>query len=281
MNGYIILKSKEGEGSTFSVYLSGIEIPNVINPQRRHQQNTDFGVFNPSKVLIVDDIDYNRELLKGMFDNTNLIIFEAENGLQAVEMSLIEFPDIILMDIKMPVMDGIDATKLIKGNIVTSGIPIIAITASGVKEDEDFIFSNCDGYIRKPVSYDELFNELLKFLDFDEKNLSLNLNADFSDFNISIENDFSKIPAPKELIETLKILVEDRISNLIDYFVLDEIEKFVQEILNIGNEYSYIRLINFAEELISDIQTFDIEQIERKLKNMKKFINEIENIPGN
>ena len=58
----------------------------------------------------------------------------------------------------------------------------------------------------------------------------------------------------------------------------NDIEKFVQEILNIGNDFSYNRLINFAKELIIDIQTFDIEIIERKLKNMNKFINEIEKI---
>ena len=77
---------------------------------------------------------------------------EATNGKEGVELARIEKPDLILMDIQLPVMDGLEAIKLLKNDDVTKDIPIIALTAYAMKGDEKKIQeTGCDGYLSKPI----------------------------------------------------------------------------------------------------------------------------------
>ncbi len=84
-------------------------------------------------ILIVDDIDVNRELINEFFNNTQISVIEAENGKEGVAIVQEYKPDLVLMDIRMPVMDGHDATKIIKADSHTKYIPVIALTAAGMK----------------------------------------------------------------------------------------------------------------------------------------------------
>lgn len=113
---------------------------------------------NRKKVLIVDDQEKNRKLLKVLLQKSGYETIEAENGKEGIELALNIKPDLILMDIKMPVMDGITATKMLKSDNTTSKIPVIIVTSSAMKGDEEHIMSEtrCDYYITKPVDIKEL-----------------------------------------------------------------------------------------------------------------------------
>ncbi|MCP4673452.1 MAG: response regulator, partial [Desulfobacula sp.] len=78
-------------------------------------------------------------------------------------------PDLILLDMKMPKMDGYEASKKIKSQETSKNIPIIAVTASALKQDEEIIRQSCDSYLRKPVSQTTLIKNLMKFLAHSEK----------------------------------------------------------------------------------------------------------------
>ena len=118
-----------------------------------------------ARVLIVDDKTENRLLLKKIIEPLGFIVREAENGNQAVEIWETWSPNIILMDMRMPVMDGYEATRRIKSTTKGQATVIIAVTASALEEDRDVILSEgCDAYIRKPFRESEIFDEFEKHL---------------------------------------------------------------------------------------------------------------------
>ncbi len=119
-----------------------------------------------ARILIVDDDDRNRKLLRVILQNKGYETLEAENGLQALNTMKSQTPDLILMDIRMPVMDGIEATKKIKQESALSKIPVVVLTASATKEERERIetLSIFDDYIIKPIDVDDFINKVESIL---------------------------------------------------------------------------------------------------------------------
>ena len=97
-------------------------------------------------------------------ENHPFEILFANDGQEAIDIAITQKPNIILMDMKMPNVDGYTATKHIKENEETKKIPVIAITAAAMKTSEKEIRNVCDAYLKKPITESELLNELIKFL---------------------------------------------------------------------------------------------------------------------
>ena len=165
MGGEISVESEEGRGATFRIQLPAVEVaagqPEKLKPVPAELEQL---VFEPSTVLIVDDIDYNREILTAFLESQPFTIHYAENGQEAIEQARAIQPDIILLDMKMPVMDGYEASEKMKADEVLKSIPIIAITASALTQDEERIMMVCNGYLRKPVDKGKLIEALQCFL---------------------------------------------------------------------------------------------------------------------
>ena len=103
-------------------------------------------------VLIVEDNEDNRLIYSQYLTHGGFRVLEATNGAEGVEMARRERPDIVLMDISMPVMDGLTATRALKADEELRGIPVIALTAHAMTTDEVMAReAGCDGYISKPV----------------------------------------------------------------------------------------------------------------------------------
>ena len=117
------------------------------------------------KVLLVDDFEDTRLFLRLALEEHGFIVFEAENGETAVENAIREQPDVILMDLTMPLMDGFAATKLIRQNEEFKNVPIIAITAHQETDfRSDAKASGFDAYVTKPIDVNwlkELIDGLL------------------------------------------------------------------------------------------------------------------------
>lgn len=114
-----------------------------------------------SKVLLVDDNASNRKLSFTVLELGGHAVLQACNAEEALALARSEKPDIILMDIQMPGMDGLEATRIIKGDPTTRHIKVIALTALAMKGDRERILAaGCDGYMAKPVSYKELWSYL-------------------------------------------------------------------------------------------------------------------------
>ena len=116
------------------------------------------------RVLIVEDVELNRDLLVQLLEE-DYEILTATDGAAGVEMAAREHPDLILMDLSLPVVDGWEATRRIKADATLHGIPIIALTAHAMMGDEDKArASGCDDYLSKPIDEDLLFETLRRFL---------------------------------------------------------------------------------------------------------------------
>jgi len=118
-------------------------------------------------VLVVDDNEFNRELVRDILEDENIIVREADDGIKAVEIMKADIHkdiDVILMDIRMPVMDGIEATCLIRqGNGPNANVPIIAMTANTFEADrKELLSKGMNGVIAKPVDVDTLAGQIAK-----------------------------------------------------------------------------------------------------------------------
>lgn len=103
-------------------------------------------------VLIAEDNMDNRIIYATMLSHVGYRVVEADNGVEAVRVARTERPDIILMDISMPLMDGYEATRVLKADPQTRGIPIVAVTAHAMVTDRDAAKeAGCDDYVSKPV----------------------------------------------------------------------------------------------------------------------------------
>lgn len=117
------------------------------------------------KVLIADDTEYNRDLLVQLLEDDYDVV-EAVDGGEAVQMAEQERPNLILMDLGMPVMDGWEATTRIKANVDLKDIPVIAVTSHAMVGDERKAREvGCDDYAAKPIDEDELMGKIKKLLE--------------------------------------------------------------------------------------------------------------------
>ncbi len=117
------------------------------------------------KILVVDDTEWNRELLVQLLHDEYEIV-EAVDGGDGIKKAEQEKPDLILMDLGMPVMDGWEATRKIKANSELKHIPVIAVTSHAMVGDEMTAReSGCGDYVAKPIDQDELIRKVKKYLD--------------------------------------------------------------------------------------------------------------------
>jgi signal transduction histidine kinase len=167
MDGSIAVKSEPDKGSVFSFYIS-LELckdEDWVEAEETHMLTQNFAGHT---ILVVEDNDINREIAGAIFGEMGLITDFAEDGEKGVEAFMAKNYDLIFMDIRMPVMDGIEATQKIRGierqrtllDIDTEHIhhvPIIAMTANAMKEDKEAsLAAGMDGHISKPISLTEI-----------------------------------------------------------------------------------------------------------------------------
>jgi CheY-like chemotaxis protein len=113
------------------------------------------------KVLIVEDNYMNMVLVRDLLSAHGYIVSEAENGKKALELVAVDRPDIIIMDLHLPEMDGTTAMRSLKAEEMTRKIPIIALTAAAMRGDEEKILdTGFDGYVPKPVNKQVLLDVL-------------------------------------------------------------------------------------------------------------------------
>ncbi|HLY28880.1 MAG TPA: response regulator [Aggregatilineales bacterium] len=118
-----------------------------------------------NRILYIEDNYQNRRLVKRLLKRKGYELIEAEDGLQGIAIAAREKPDLILMDINLPGIDGMEATSRIKSSSDLSHIPIIAITAAAMRGDRERIMAaGCDDYLQKPIDNDQLVETVRRFL---------------------------------------------------------------------------------------------------------------------
>lgn len=117
-------------------------------------------------ILIVEDDPKNLKLIRDLLQIRGYTTLEATDGKQGVDMAREKMPDLILMDIQMPVMDGLEATSILKADPVTKSIPIIALTAFAMQGDrEKCMEAGCNDYITKPLDTRAFVTKVKEYLE--------------------------------------------------------------------------------------------------------------------
>jgi len=272
MGGKIFLDSTPGIGSTFTVELYGVRIAAGMNTRRESKivQSVKYN-FEGGKILLVEDVDTNRQVIEYYLKPYNFKIVEATNGQEAIEILEKFSPDIIFMDLHMPIMDGYTARKIIKSNPATSHIPIIALTASAIKEEVDEILEMFDGYLRKPVTKQQLLNELARFLRHTEE------EKPKSSENIVTYQSMDDI-----INEITDEMIQDFTENILPEFqivkkslYISKIKSFAEKLLDFGKKHNYPKAVEFANELIKQANAFKIDRIIQIFNDFNVLINNL------
>jgi len=158
-----------GEGSCFTLRLPYSPLPEKIIPENVETNLLSSNEINASLsvsplILLADDNEANRQTLDDYLSNKGYRMLLAYNGKEALEMVKVHQPDLILMDIQMPEMDGLKATTLIRSDPAIAHIPIIALTALAVPGQAEKCFAaGFDEYLVKPVRFKLLIETIQKF----------------------------------------------------------------------------------------------------------------------
>ncbi|MBF0278057.1 MAG: response regulator [SAR324 cluster bacterium] len=117
------------------------------------------------QVLVVEDNKENMYLIRYILENSGFMVIEARNGLGGIELALAKSPDLILMDIQLPDINGFDAVRRIRESAANGDIPIVAVTSYAMPGDrQKALDAGCNGYIEKPINPKTVITEIKRYL---------------------------------------------------------------------------------------------------------------------
>ena len=257
MGSDLLLKSEVNEGSHFYFTLT---LPPARKEVTTQGTKTDTVLYlSPKckvKALVVDDIKENRDVLSKLLLSIGVETLEAENGKVGVEKAKMYHPDIIFMDMRMPVMHGEEAVKLILEEFDNDRIKIVAITASAFDRRRDhYLEMGCHEYISKPFRVEQVFNCLNELLDvefiYDEISISQDEHSPLS------ELDFAKLSMPEDIHKNM--------NDSAKLYNISNFEKYLKQL-----EKSDGVSKQLTEHLRHLLNEYDMEAITKVLKSVPK-----------
>jgi len=278
MGGKIKVESQPDKGSTFIVHLNNISIPDEQKGHLSELQSKDLEKenihFKQQKVLIVDDEKTNQILVESYLKPVGLNIFTADNGSQAIRMATATEPDLIIMDLMMPVMDGEEAVSKLKKQKSTRDIPVIALSAHAVEVDpREMKNIGFDDYLTKPIKNSNLIMTIRKYLDFTKQSNKAENKT------VNDREDFVENLDPDVLNQLLKVLNTDilpQLSNLEGGYDIDEISELGQKIKKVAEKFEVKQLLESGQVLIEAANNFDIKAIEKRAGYISKIIKRLD-----
>jgi signal transduction histidine kinase/ActR/RegA family two-component response regulator len=164
-DGRIMVKSEKGKGSAFSFALPMSPVGKFKDPgkksgRRRRTRMSEVDPWSDKKILIVDDLEHYHEYIKVLIGSAKEII-SAYNGKEGIEADMREKPDLILMDLRMPILDGFETIERLKSGLATKEIPVLAVTAQAMAKDRKRCLElGADGFVTKPIEIEKLRGEI-------------------------------------------------------------------------------------------------------------------------
>ncbi|MDQ1267028.1 MAG: hypothetical protein QG635_2181 [Bacteroidota bacterium] len=278
MGGNIRVESEAGKGSKFEVRINNVAVSSAVSDFDRTADLSDKKeiLFENAIILIVDDIEVNRKLIKEYFVGSDIEFIESSDGENAIKLAEERKPDLILMDMKMPGMDGYTATGMIRSMPEINKTPIIALTASAMKGDDKRIIAvGCSGYLSKPVDKYLLLKEIAKFIPGKIK---------FADIESKEESYQSSKELQKNLPENigealliLKTEFKEKHKKLSGTFIIGNIKKFAEELLELGNKYNLDIIRDYAGQIIRMANSFDLPNLRKAIDDFDSLVSRIQN----
>ncbi len=270
MDGTIFVDSKSGGGSTFQIDFQAVEISARL-PQSviASEPSVNFNDLRSSKILIVDDNATNRELVRGIFDNTHHHLREATNGRDAINAMLADRPDVVLMDIRMPVMDGRSAFDELRQTRELDLLPVIAVTASSMAGEEGNLRKTFDGYVRKPFSRAQLYHELAQFIPRVER-------APQQESTTSQPVVQEDPAARRALASELQKIEKTEWPGVRDGMMLSEVSAFAARLKRLSEQTRNPELTQYVSILLNHCELFSLSGMEKSVQSFPTLIRQIE-----
>lgn len=273
MNGEISVKSEKNKGSIFTVILRDIPVSSMEQEIVSSKLLTSNIEFEKAQILVVDDVEENRKLVLASLKDFDIDIIMAQNGQEALDKLKNINVNLILMDLRMPVMDGYEAANIIKNSPKLKDIPLIALTASVMGKDLEKVSQyGFDGYLRKPVILDDLIEELAKYLKYHF------INKDIIEENRDKVIDFNKL---NFVLEKLENEFKAQWIDIKDAGDFTLIERFAQKLNKLSVDEDIYLLKDYADELIKNVEAFDIEKVDYLMNSYLELIDNLKGKIGN
>ena len=273
MNGKIEVKSRPGKGSAFLVRIPDVSyLRSYETAKSSININTADIIFEKAVILVVDDVEENRKFLRDALKGTALEVIEAMTGRSAMELMKNKIPNLVITDIRMPVMDGFALLAAIKSNKNLKNIPVIAYSASVMKEQKEKIHnSEFAGLLIKPVSITDLYLELVNNLPYKTKSEVL------SEINEAISEAVEAIVDLPGLLHTL----EGECFAIWKGFQLrqpmGDIRNFGNLMIKLGKEHNSIIISGYGSDLVTAADSFNIESLLNLLKRYNELVITLKN----
>ena len=271
MKGTISLISKVGQGSVFTIVFPTVEIKKSIRRKEVTEEMPDI-FFENASILVVDDFVSNIEAIESLLLSTGITVTGAENGEIALDILKYLEPDLILLDMRMPGIDGYEVAKRIKADPGKKKIPVIAFTASVFSSDKIENSSNFDGFLYKPVNRAALFKLLSRFLKHSASGKNDELPADISEPLTILPEVLPNVP---EILLALETRFLPQWEMIKDSFVLFKIETFADDLLNFATDHQFDYLIRYAGKIKEDIELIDLDSLRSEMNKFPAIITVI------
>ncbi len=270
MKGSIKLDSEPGKGSSFEVIIPDVE-SGLRTESRPVKITRKYIRFHNCKVLVVDDVLSNRELLKGAIKGEDIIFSEADDGQKAIDILKTEKHDVVLLDLNLPEVSGFDVAKFMKSSSRLKNVPIIGISAIHIIKNHDQISKYFDVFLSKPFDINVLLEHLKRYLPYEEQDLSdkskIESIVQKEDMSFDLQNS-------KSLSEAINVLLIDyRV--VVDTSSFKEFKDFAKRLNEVAKEYKIIMLEETAEKIIKASDNFDIETMNQFMAHVPSILNKI------
>jgi signal transduction histidine kinase/FixJ family two-component response regulator len=273
MGGSVTVASVMDQGSAFHLRFPKIPISARLpaSDKSRPSAEINFNDLQPATLLVVDDNKTNCDLIAGMFADSHHRLSICYSGEEAIKRAIELKPDVILMDIRMPGMSGHDAMTAIRKCIGLELVPGIAVTASALLDEEAALKEHFSGYIRKPFTRQQLFDELSEFLPGHVHAES----APKADGAVDAETPRAK-PVPRELVTRLRGLIIDPWPSIRDSVAINESKIFANELTELGRRWNCQALVDYAKKLSDDAENYAVTDLEKHLGEFSVLVEQLE-----
>ncbi len=309
LGGKVRVESELGKGSSFSFVFRDVTIADETFARGvKSELDEDLNNFLPLTVLVVDDVESNRDLIRGYFEGTQHSLLMAEDGLEAIQMAKEENPDVILLDLRMPKMDGYQVLEALASKFFLedgrqdagANIPVIILTASALKEDEELLKPLSSGFLRKPVSRHQLVSEFKRVLPHKYNYLISWREARATSLPLVLPGggtttgDYSLVTTPLEvssgakqepadlekLPELLAILHEEEETiwpQLCNTMKMRDLRLFAGRLKQWASEFQCNLLFDYATTLENQIEAFDWDSLPQTIMSFPEVCQTINN----
>ena len=270
LKGEVKLKSKPGKGSTFTVKFREIRVAETSDLGVARSETHQNLLLKSCKILIVDDVNFNIQVLKRIIKAENVTYLEANDGQEALDLLLTETPDLIFMDIRMPGLNGFAATEIIKSDDRLASIPVVAFTASTMADDMEAIENLFDAYVLKPAFKKDIMEILVKFLP--DNVIAEEVVQPVEEKAVINSGCLEILPEVVEKLDGEFMKEWEQIKN--DLIIFD-IEDFHKSLAEFGNEHDCPVINQYCQELSMSLLSFDVEEIRLRINEFPIMVGKL------